>query len=415
MPTRYSYSAIESYRVCPRQYKFKYIERPDVAKRVTADLYMGNAVHRVLHQLYSAVGYGRVMPLEDALRLYDAEWEKPEKRQITVVKESVTVDDYIATGRKILTRFYEKHHPFDEGTTLIAEQNMSFDLPDSPYRMSAKIDRLWRRPDGVVEICDYKTGDRMPLGPRDHKFFFQMGIYQLAVQEKWPDYTDIELVQYFLKLDEKVSYRMSEEDLDLLKAELKNTIAETLYAERHDSFPTIEGGHCGFCEFYDLCPAKRHRLILDKEEGKEGKAERTTAQSASELAEKYLEVHQQLKELKAEADALKADLASAATDLGVNKLSASSGDVSVKIERAEEFVTKTSDEQGWADFGAVVRQLQLDEYLVPDARAIYKDIYKKGLLPPDDLAKLSAFLVEKERVTIRVKQKQKDDDINDAE
>ncbi|MDX9858290.1 MAG: PD-(D/E)XK nuclease family protein [candidate division Zixibacteria bacterium] len=410
MLKRYSHSAIATFRTCPRQFKFKYIEKPDVARRVTADAYMGNAVHRALKQLYSAVGMGRVLPLEQVLAVYDAEWEKPEKRQITVVKESVTVDDYIATGRKMLTRYYTSNHPFDQGTTLATERTITFDLPGSTHRMTAIIDRLWRRPDGMIEICDYKTGDHLPQGPRDRVFFFQMGIYQLAVQQTWPDFRDIELVQYFLKMDEKITHRMSEEDLDVLQTELKNAIAETIHAERRDEFPTTEGGHCGYCEFFDLCPAKRHRLILEKESGEKEGSEVSTAESAARLVERYLDVHERLREIKSEADALKVDLARAAGDLGVNKLVGGTGEVSVKVSRKEKFVTKTGDEQGWADFGAVVRQLHLDDYLVPDANGIYRDIYKKGLLPDEDLQKLAAFIIEKEEITVRAKLKNAEDE-----
>lgn len=416
MLKKYSHSAIDSYRTCPRQFKFKYIEKPNIVKRVTADIYLGNAVHRALQQLYAAGRLGRVLTMDQMLAIYDAEWDKPEKKQITVVKDNVTVDDYINTGRKMLTTYYERNHPFDQGTTLATEGRLTAELPGSSFRLTAIIDRLWRRPDGIVEICDYKTGDYLPQGGRDRKFFYQMGIYQLAVQQAWPEFDNVELVQYFLKMDQTISYRMSEEDLDVLAAELKNTIAETIHAERHDSFPTIEGGHCRNCDYHDLCPAKRHRLMLDEEAGAKDGVERTTAQSAAKLAEKYLEVYQRLKELQGEADALKADLARVATELGVNKLSAASGDVSVKIARSEKFVTKTRDLEGWAEFGMVVRRLGLDDYLVPDANAIYKDIYRKMVLSPEDQAKLAAFLIEKDEVTVRVKLRTpEDEDVDDSE
>lgn len=156
--------------------------------------------------------------------------------------------------------------------------------------------------------------------------------------------------------------------------------------------------------------------MLDEEAGAKDGVERTTAQSAAKLAEKYLEVYQRLKELQGEADALKADLARVATELGVNKLSAASGDVSVKIARSEKFVTKTRDLEGWAEFGMVVRRLGLDDYLVPDANAIYKDIYRKMVLSPEDQAKLAAFLIEKDEVTVRVKLRTpEDEDVDDSE
>jgi len=42
---------------------------------------------------------------------------------------------------------------------------------------------------------------------RDASFREQMGLYQLAIQDRYPQYEEIELVQYALKYKEAVSCR----------------------------------------------------------------------------------------------------------------------------------------------------------------------------------------------------------------
>src|SRR5690606_22274492 len=145
--------------------------------------------------------------------------------------------------------------PFDQGTTLGLELNLTFTLPGTAARFSARVDRLWQRFDGVVEICDYKTGSYLPQGVRDDKFFFQMWSYQLAVREAHPQFEKIELAKNFLKLAQVDRYTMTEEDFDILVTKLKGTIAETLHATRLDNFPTREGGMCEYCAYFQLCPA----------------------------------------------------------------------------------------------------------------------------------------------------------------
>jgi len=47
----YSHSGLKTFRNCPRKFKFQYIEKPQIPKRIGAEAYLGNAVHRVLQTL----------------------------------------------------------------------------------------------------------------------------------------------------------------------------------------------------------------------------------------------------------------------------------------------------------------------------------------------------------------------------
>lgn len=411
MLSRYSHSALDSFRNCPRQFKFSHIEKVKTEKRITADAFMGNAVHRALNHLYDTLTYEKILSKEQLIAYYRDIWENADKQHLTVVKESLGVDDYIRTGETMLARYYDRFHPFDQGRTIALEEFLSFTLPGTGATFSARIDRLWQRPDGVVEICDYKTGANLPKGGRDPKFFFQMGIYQLAVREAFPQFKTIELVQYFLKLDQEIRYTMSEEDLDELVIELKRTIAETLHAEKLDTFPTRESGLCDYCAFFHLCPAKRHRLLLKREAGEgENTEEVTTAEAAAELAEKFLELDARLKSLKSEHEALKGDLAQAAQSLDVNKLQANGGTVTVSRKQVDKFVTKSQDSDGFANLTYLVRELGLEDYMLPDTTGLLKDIYRKGRLSEEDEKKLEEFILSKEEIRISARHKKSDDD-----
>jgi len=406
MLSKYSHSALDAYRTCPQQFKFAYLDKVQTEKRVTADAFMGNAVHRALNHLYEVASYEKLLPKEDLVAYYDRIWEEADKEHLTVVKESLGVDDYIRTGRSMLEKYYEKHQPFSEGTTIGLELMLSFLLPGTSARFSARVDRLWQRPDGVVAT--------LPRGGRYPKFFFQMGIYQLAVQETYPPFDQIELAQYFLKLDQVVRHRMSPEELDELVAELKHTIAETIHAEKLDTFPTSEGPLCDYCAYFNLCPAKRHRLLLKREGGEaKDKEEITTAEAAAELAEKFLELDARIKSLKGEHEALKGQLSEAARTLEINKLQADSGTVSVSRKMVDRFVTKTVDRDGFANLTFLVRQLGLDDYLQPDTNALMKDIYGKGRLSEEDEKKLAEYIIRKEEIRVAARHKKTRVDDND--
>jgi len=412
MPSSYSHNSLKTFEQCPRKFKFQYIEHPEVPTRVSADTYLGNAVHQALHRLYERVGDGKLWPLDEMIAFYNAEWEKPERREIQVPKEYLTVDDYIQSGRTMLETYYRRYQPFQDGTLLGVEHDLHMTIPNTAFRVKGRVDRIWKRRDGIIEICDYKTGSTLPRGGKDPRFWFQMGLYQLLVRENFPHFKDIELVQYYLKLDEAIPYRMSEDELDLLVEQTKNIIFETQQAERIDSFTTKEGYWCDYCDFFKLCPAKRHKLILETEAGANDGQEKTTAESASLLAERYLKIDRQKKDIEAEHEALKQDLMQAARELVMDRFEATSGSVSVKLTREEKFPTKTNDPKGYNSIADLVRQFQLDTCLTLDVRAL-TELYLKDRLSSDQREKFSPFVQVVEGARVSAKHKKPSEENGD--
>ena len=404
MLTTFSHNALKTFDSCPRRYKFIHVEKIEIPKRVPANVYLGNAVHHTLARLYEMVLEGKIPTIEYLLDFYAKEWEKPERKQIHIDRDYMTMEDYIAGGRTMLERYYQHYHPFDQSKTIGIERRLDGYVTNTPYKLAGYIDRLSRLPDDTVEICDYKTGKDLPRGGHDPLFYRQMGIYQLLVQENFPDFKSIALVQHYLKLEEILSYVMPEEEIDQLREEIRVTIAQIKRAEQHDDFPPREGGHCDFCEFVKLCPAKRHRLILADEAGEVTGAEKSTAAQAKELVEKYLEVYVQLKQLEAEQNALKEDITQAARDLNMLRLSSNSGMVTVSIKMQEKFPTRSNDPDQYAELSQLVRELELDTCLKIDDHAL-RDLIVKQQLPEEMLARLMEFVRIEEQVTVRANPK----------
>jgi len=164
MSKTYSHNALDTYRSCPRKYSFRYIEKVTVPKKVTADLYLGNAVHRSLERLYSTAARGSLIPKADIINSYLNQWEKPDRMNISVTNEHSSVDNYIERGRQMIEKYYDRFQPFDQGILLGVEMRIRFRLKETPFEFTSIIDKLWKRDDGVIEICDYKTGMTLPQG-----------------------------------------------------------------------------------------------------------------------------------------------------------------------------------------------------------------------------------------------------------
>jgi putative RecB family exonuclease len=398
----YSYSSLDSYRVCPRKFKFVYIEKAPIEKRVAAETYVGSAIHRILKQLYIMGADGILMPLDDAVAAYLAEWDKLPLDQVTISSEYYTVDDYVRVGRDMLARHYEHYQPFDQGTLLGAELYLAFQLPRTPFKFKSYIDRLWKRDDGVVEICDYKTGQAI-MQPRDRRFIYQMGLYQIAVQANFPHYERIELAQYFLRTDEVVKHALSDDQLDVLTEQLRLDTVDTIEATRRDDFPAREGTHCTWCDYQKICPAKIHRRMLEGETDLDGTAG-ISGEQLKALADAYLAKYVESRRLAAQLESLKQELIEIVRAQDISRFDGDHGSVTVSLGRKEELVSRSRDAQAFADLTNLCRQLGLDEYFQVDTRALMKEVYQKKRLPQDQLKLLDEFVVEVERsrVTARL-------------
>ena len=404
MLPRYSYSALNTYRTCPRKFKFHYLDKVDVPKKVTADTYMGNATHRVLSRLYKFGADGVVYPVNNMLMFYQEQWEKVERQFITLIDDQYTVDDYIRMGQQMLIKHYERYKPFDPGTLLGTELHLRLSLPDTPFKFTTIIDRLWKRDDGVIEICDFKTG-RSLVRPQDPTFIFQMGLYQLAVQENYSQFEEIELAQYFLRMDEVVKYRMRPDELERLAEDIRVAVIETIDAERLNNFPPKESHFCNYCDYVMLCPAKKHESMLQEQENREDDSSETPQQKAYALATRFIDVDRKKKQLDAEWTSLRAEIVQLAKDMNMTRFAGDAGTVHVSLSRKEEFVTKTEDSRAFAELSHLARQFGLEAYFTLDDKTLMKEIYQKRRLTEEQLAKLKQFVQEKERAVVSARLK----------
>lgn len=398
---RFSYSSIQNFETCPQQFKFKYIDRIKVPTRLSADAYLGAAVHRAMSTLYKHSSDGIVYPLDKLLEAYNAEWEKSNKEFLVPGSEEYTIEDYIRIGREMIEKYYEKYKPFNEGVLIGSEMRLNFDLPGTPFKFAAILDLLLKKSDGTFELRDYKTGQRIP-SVRDKGFYYQMGLYRLALKVLYPQYENVELTHFYLRKDEIVRHQMSADEIDQITQEFKNAVLDIKNAIRLNDFPTKEGNHCRYCEYFNICPAKRHSQMLNGGNAFEDLDEKEKVQKLKELATRYIEIKDQEKTVKSELDALKSDLIQLSKETGLTGFEGDGGKVKVTLKQTEKFVTKTEDSDSFADLVALARQLNLDEFMTLDSNALYKEGIVKERLPEDAMNRLKEFLRIREESLVRV-------------
>ena len=249
LPT-YSPSRISTYESCPRQYKYRYIDRiPREEESIEA--FLGSRVHEALNKLYRDLQLDKDPSLPGLLDYYEWDWGRRWHDQVRIVKQDFSIDHYKRLGKRCLVNYYQAHKPFDRGQTVGLEHKVTSSLDQAGrYRIQGYVDRLVRVRPGHYEVHDYKTSGRLP--PQDQiDTDRQLALYQLGVARVWPDAEEIELVWHYLAFGKELRSRRTPEALEYLKA---TTIALIDRIEADTEFTPIKSLLCQWCAYRSICP-----------------------------------------------------------------------------------------------------------------------------------------------------------------
>ena len=255
MPT-YSHSRLSSYEKCRLQYRYRYVDR--IRRDIQGlEAFMGNRVHDVLEKLYRDLQMERTPLLEELRDLYHRAWERLYSDRIRIVKTEYAPDHYRKVGERCITDFYRTYHPFRDGVTLGLEEKIGIPLDDAGrYRLEGYVDRIVRVEPGIYEVHDYKTGNSLPSA-EDLLNDRQLPLYQMGVQQKFPDARDVRLVWHYLAFNQELRSARSPDALESLKV---RTVELIRRIESTREFPPTESALCRWCEYQDICPLWKHRL-----------------------------------------------------------------------------------------------------------------------------------------------------------
>lgn len=237
-----SYSQLQTYELCPLQYKYKYVLKIPTPQAAAASF--GSTIHNVLHKFYKGFAVDPSWGLSHLLNLLDSTWipvgygsQAHHKR----MKEE---------AREMLENFY---HSFHRPEIEIVDLEKLFKIRiDSTVFLTGKIDRVDRKKDGGIEVIDYKTGNQ----PDDKKLQkdLQLAIYASAVSDPGLYNVPIEKIDlsfYFLQTRDKKTLTRTKEDLIDVKMRVKDTVDKI----RKSEFEPKVGKWCDYCSFRMICEA----------------------------------------------------------------------------------------------------------------------------------------------------------------
>jgi len=297
----YSHSRLGTYETCPFQYKLRYIDRLKPKLGNTIESYMGSMVHDALEWLYGLVRDSHIVSKEALLKKYDQIWKENWKDNIRVVKKDLTADNFKQTGSSCLEMYYSRYHPFDQAITIGLEERMMIALPEDK-KMQGYIDRLDKISEGHLSVHDYKTSSRVPPQAKADQDR-QLGLYALAVQQKYPDVSQIDLIWHYVRFDEEVRSSRSQKQLDKMVVDTLSLIKEVEVATECKDFPTKTSILCNWCEYKAQCPEYSHQFSSQEPIPI---LETTTinASQAAETVDKLVELKDKKKSMNADIEAM---------------------------------------------------------------------------------------------------------------
>lgn len=256
---RLSYSSISTYLLCPRSWRFRYIEKPVVP--VSVALPFGSAIHSAVQTYISAKTLypDQVRPLaelwitcwQDALderreKGQEVKWDRPYDQYTRLGESMLAADDVVFAVDSIVPM--ARH----DGTDL-AEHFVEFRVPGVPIPVVGYIDMI--AADGVP--IDFKTASRKWSKGKEHSEI-QANFYLLALNQE----------EHTLNPSNKFRY--------VIFTKTKTPTCQVLETSRswgelfwtmtliHEVWKAIEGGHfppnstswkCSdrWCEYWELC------------------------------------------------------------------------------------------------------------------------------------------------------------------
>ncbi len=194
---------------------------------------LGSGSHEALEKLYRDLNHQKANTLEEVLSFFTSEWNANWTDDIIIVSEEYSAENYLNMGKKYLTDYYQRYHPFNQGKTVALEELIRITLDgEGNYKLQGYIDRLTETRDGYYEIHDYKTNSRLPLADyiRSDR---QLALYMIGVKNQYPDVKDVRLIWHFLKFDKEIDSTRTDNELSQLK---KDTIQLIERIENEERF-----------------------------------------------------------------------------------------------------------------------------------------------------------------------------------
>jgi RecB family exonuclease len=236
---RLSFSRVDTYRTCPLQYRFSYVDR--LPSEPSPNLSWGSSLHAALETWWDQK-LPEPPPIEVLLQaLYD-NWDD-------AGFAGMERDEKLRWYRWAQDVLHRHHARYSDGyrPAVACEEWFELDLGDE-ITVVGSIDHVARTDSGGIGIVDWKT-NRKAKTRKVVASSLQLAIYALAARELWgqdPEWVALD----FVVPGVRVAVDRAEIDTESAVATIRE-VADLIRAEAFEPAPTPL---CPWCDYRSLCP-----------------------------------------------------------------------------------------------------------------------------------------------------------------
>ncbi len=405
MSDKYSSTKINTFDGCKLKYKYQYIDKLE-SDLTTIERFMGSMVHEVLEEFYKLVKGGSIKPLQWVLDKYKEVWQKNYTESIKIVKDDFSADDYYNKGKQSLIDYYEKYKPFDQAKIVDTEHfvNFKIQLDKIECEFCGMLDRLdWNDKENIFEIHDYKVTNTLMIQEKADSDW-QLGLYHIALKEKWPDIEKVKLVWHSLLFNKEIISFRTKEQIEQLKQRVIDRVKEI---EGCDKFPPQKSVLCDWCDFQNICPLWKHPKEMEELDINEYKKD-----PGVKLVAEYKKLEEAKNEFKKEIHKIEEEqekIKEAAVEFAEReKISIIDGpDARLKVDVKDELraPTRAEDQESWEklrDF--LIQEGKYQEVSTVNGNMLNYKI-RGDVWPSDFIKKIEQFLKRQITKTVRLVKK----------
>jgi RecB family exonuclease len=233
-----SASSIGTYEKCPKNYHYRYIEKPDVPKQKWPHLEFGSCAHRVLELFHLDLIDNVRDPSEYADLMKDCFKKGLKEFDIEILRDELL---YL---KEVLQEYL--NIILEEGLPQVISAEMDFNFKIGEYTVRGFIDRVDKIGPGEYHVVDYKTSKNP-----SYLTNFQLLLYALAIKERYPDAEIIHGSYVLLKHKSKLmSWSFTEKDYQETIQKVIDTGRSIDTEAVWEKKPSVL---CNWCDYRTIC------------------------------------------------------------------------------------------------------------------------------------------------------------------
>jgi len=402
MPNIYSPSRIGAFDKCKLSYKYQYIDGLE-SDLTTIENFRGDTVHQALEEFYKLIKGGSVKPKEWLVDKYQELWEKNYTNNIKIVKKELTADDYFNQGKQCLIEYYDSYYSFNQTKIVKTEHNVEFKVKSDgiEYPFRGRIDRLdWNDKENIFEIHDYKvTNSLMTQKEADNDQ--QLGLYQIAIKEQWPNVQKVKLVWHSLLFNKELTSSRTELQIDELQRQIIEKVRDI---ESCTNFSPTKSTLCDWCDFQNICLLWKHPKemeVLPVNEYKKDPGVKLVA-VYKKLEEAKNEHKEEIARIEEEQNKIKEAAIEFAEKENISIIDGPDARLKVDIKEELRAPTKNENPEKWQELREFLRQEGKYEEVSTVMSKMIGYRIARNIWPSEFINKVKKFLIHQVTKTVRL-------------